>query len=171
MHSLHLYFGFCFLTYYPPSPVSHITGRKVHQAFLNSGIFAGSLRFCDYLSTLVSVETTLMLKGLFIIPRTSWIKVGVIILSLNIHEAGTWGKVRETDRQSYKQHDKCNLWENNVHTVTENILIMWPIDYRNGVFYQGISCEQDPMMQRLSICSFWKQPFTALKWNVIGNLN
>lgn len=59
------------------------------QVYLICAFVQPTLRYCDYLFILVFLDW-LQCSGLFIIPLSSWIRAGVIIPSMNIHETWRW---------------------------------------------------------------------------------
>lgn len=56
------------------------------------------------------------LRGLFIIPLTSWIRAGIIMPSMNIHEQRICERVRETDRQKPTERQSHKHSSTSSHT-------------------------------------------------------
>lgn len=94
--------AFCALhvtLHHPPS-----CNRKEQRGLLNLCVCAGEFEM-QWLFVYFSVGGAAeALWGLFIIPLSSWIRAGIIIPSMNIHETRIWESTRETDRQ--KQTDR-----------------------------------------------------------------
>lgn len=61
------------------------------------------------------------LRGLFIIPLTSWIRAGIIIPSMNIHGLRIYERARETVRQKQTEGQSHKHSSTYSHTVKEQI--------------------------------------------------
>lgn len=62
-----------------------------------------------------------VLRGLFIIPLTSWIRAGIIMLSMNIHGLRIYERARESDRQKQTEGQSHKHSSTYSHTVKEQI--------------------------------------------------
>lgn len=63
----------------------------------------------------------MVLRGLFIIPLTSWIRAGIIIASMNIHGLRIYERARETDRQKQTEGQSHKHSSTYSHIVKEQI--------------------------------------------------
>lgn len=79
-----------------------------------------------------------VLRGLFIIPLTSWIRAGIITLSMNIHGLRIYERARESDRQKQTEGQSHKHSSTYSHAVKEQI-----------------TCKHDFRLRWRTNCSCW----------------